>query len=103
LQKYRVDITALAEGDIAAVFEFIAKDNAAAAVQWVQEIERQIHSLERFPRRCPVIPASRHLGKEYHHIIYGEYRTIFKIAGSRVVILRVIHGARLLDISILER
>ncbi|MDI6776362.1 MAG: type II toxin-antitoxin system RelE/ParE family toxin [Syntrophales bacterium] len=103
MQKYRVEITAIAESDIQEIFQYIASDNKAAAAKLVKEIERQIDSLEQFPLRCPVIPESRELGKEYRHIIYGNYRTIFRIDGLRVVIMRVIYGARLLSLKIFEK
>ena len=103
MQKYRVEITAIAESDIKEIFQYIASDNKAAAAKLVKEIERQIDSLEQFPLRCPVIPESRELGKEYRHIIYGNYRTIFRIDGSMVVIIRVIHSARLLSLKIFEK
>ena len=69
----------------------------------ISEIVLQIDSLEQFPLRCPVIPESRELGREYRHIIYGNYRTIFRIDGSSVIIMRVIHGARLLSLEIFEK
>jgi toxin ParE1/3/4 len=101
--KYRVEITRVAESDILDIFRYIALDNSAAAGRWVNEIERQIDSLEKFPSRCPIIPESQDLGKEYRHIIYGNYRTIFRMEGSRVIIMRVIHGARLLDLSVIQK
>ena len=103
MPKYRVEITKVAESDIKDIFRYIASDNPAAADHWVNEIERQIDSLEKFPSKCPIIPESQDLGKEYRHIIYGNYRTIFRIEGSRVFIMRVIHGARLLDLSPLQK
>ena len=103
MQKCRVEITAIAESDIKEIFQYIASDNKAAAAKLVKEIECQIDSLEQFPLRCPVIPESRELGKEYRHIIYGNYRTIFRIDGSLVVIIRVIHSARLLSLKIFEK
>jgi plasmid stabilization system protein ParE len=69
----------------------------------MSEVERQIDSLERLPRRCPVIPESHDLGREYRHIIHGNYRTIFRIEGPRVIIMRVVHGARLLNMEIFEK
>ena len=103
MQKYRIEITRVAESDIMDIFRHIALDNPTAADHWVNEVERQIDSLEKFPSRCPVIPESRELGKEYRHILYGNYRTIFRLEGSRVIIMRVIHGARLLDLSPLQK
>ena len=103
MPKYRGEITKVAESDIIDIFRHIALDNTAAADNWVNEIEKQINSLEKFPLRCPVIPESQDLGKEYRYIIYGNYRTIFRIEGLRVFIMRVIHGARLLDLRPLQK
>lgn len=103
MPKYRVEITKVAESDIMDIFRYIASDNPAAADHWGKEIERQIDSLEKFPSRCPVIPESPELGKEYRHILYGNYRTIFRREGLRVIIMRVIHGARLLDLSVIQK
>jgi plasmid stabilization system protein ParE len=101
--KYRVEITQTAELDLRDNFQYIAADNETAAHKLIKEIERQIGSLEQFPLRCPVIPESWELGKEYRHIIYGHYRTIFKIDERRIIILRIIHGARLLSLRIFEK
>jgi toxin ParE1/3/4 len=103
VQKFRVEITATAQSDIAEIFHYIASDNQSAAVSFVLEIEKQIDSLEKFPTRCSVIPESFELGIEYRHILYGHYRTIFRVESSRVIILRIIHGARLLSLEIFEK
>ena len=103
MPKHRVEITKTAESDLREIFDYIAADNEAAANTLVIEIERQIDSLERYPSRCPVIPESTDLGREYRHIIYGQYRTFFRIDGSRVFILRVLHSARLLSLKLFER
>lgn len=102
MRKFQVEITAVAESDITSIFEYISQDNPNAASKWIEEIERQIDSLENFPMRCPVIPEAEELGQEYHHLIYGNYRTIFRIRGSKVIIMRVIHSARLLDLEKFE-
>ena len=103
MPKFRVEITETAQSDIWRIFQYVAAGNQAAAVNLIKEIERQINSLEIFPLRCPVIPESFELGVEYHHIIYGHYRTIFKVENSRVIIMRVIHGARLMDLEIFQK
>ena len=103
MPKQRVEITKTAESDLREIFDYIAADNEAAANRLVIEIERQIDSLERYPLRCPVIPESTDLGREYRPIIYGQYRTFFRIDGSRVFILRVLHSARLLSLKLFER
>lgn len=102
-RRYKVKITATAERDIQSVFDYIARENPSVAAQWVEEVERQIDSLERFPERCSVIPESEELGQKYRHLIYGNYRTIFRVESPTVLILRVVHGAQLLDLRMLEK
>ena len=98
--KFTVEIAPSAEADIAEIWDYIAQDNPANAEGFVLALEEQIASLEKFPERCSRIPENEILGTSYRHLIHGSYRTIFRIAGTRVVILRVIHGARLLDTSL---
>ena len=102
-RRYRVDITRTAERDIAAIYAHIAQDNPPAAAAWLDGVERNITRLEQWPRRCPIIPEASELEVEYRHLVNAPYRTIFRIVGSRVIIVRVIHGAQLLNLDILER
>ena len=52
------------------------------------------------PNRRPAIPENALLETEYRHLIIGDYRVIFRVEGPRVYVLRIIHGNRLLDISL---
>ncbi|MDP1989972.1 MAG: type II toxin-antitoxin system RelE/ParE family toxin [Syntrophales bacterium] len=101
-KKYRVDITASAEADLAEIWDYIAQDNPDSATAFILRLEEQIGTLEGFPDRCPLVPENEFLGTAYRHLLFGNYRTVFKIIGARVIILRVIHGARLLDTGLLE-
>lgn len=98
MAKYNVYITQTAENDLKSIVEYISTDSIAAANKWAEEIAGQIESLETFPMRFQVIPEAPYLGKEYRHLIYGNYRTIYKIIQSTVTILRVINTAQLLNI-----
>jgi plasmid stabilization system protein ParE len=98
--KFVVEITPSAEADIAEIWDYIAQDSPTNAEAFVPALEEQIASLERFPERCSRIPENEILGTSYRHLLHGSSRTIFRIAGSRVVILRVIHAGRLLDTSL---
>lgn len=82
---------------------FPASRRKSAAIKWVKEIKQQIDTLENFPLRCLIIPEAQELGKKYRHIIYGNYRTIFRIEGSEVIIMRIIHSARLLDLQVFNK
>jgi plasmid stabilization system protein ParE len=100
-KRYRVEITRQAEADIEAIYSYIRRDSVRAASAFVAELDRQIVSLERFPLRCPVISEAAELGNPYRHLVYGEYRTIVRVVEGTVYILRIVHGARLLDLNIL--
>jgi toxin ParE1/3/4 len=100
--KFRVRITRAAERDIEEAWSFIANDSAEEAERFVRRLEGQIETLETFPERCPLIPENEMLGTRYRHLLYGDYRSVFRIAGKTVYVLRVIHGSRLLDTSMFE-
>ncbi len=101
-KKTIVDITAAAEADVSEIWDYIAQDNSDAATAFVLRMEEQINTLERFPERCPLVRENELLGTAYRHLVYGNYRTISKIVESRVIIMRVLHGARMLDMELLE-
>lgn len=79
--KFRVRITRPAERDLEEAWTFIAQDSPEEAERFVARVETQIESLERFPERCPLIPENEILGTRYRHLVYGNFRTVFRIAG----------------------
>ncbi len=100
--RYRVRIARTAERDIEEIWGFIAADNFGAADKFIQRLESHIETLERFPERCPPIAENELLGTHYRHLLLGNYRLIYRIAGKTVFVMRVIHGARLLDARMFE-
>jgi plasmid stabilization system protein ParE len=100
--KYNVEITPAAERDVEEIWIYIANDSPENATAFILRLEDQIDTLEQLPERCPLIPENEQLGSSYRHLLYGTYRTIFRVAGKTVYILRIIHGARLLDSSCFE-
>ncbi len=101
-KTFRVEITATAEADITQIWEYIAQDHPETAMDFILRLEKQIDTLANFPERCPPIPENRLLGTAYRHLLFSQYRAIFKIIGERVIVMRVLHGARLLDTKMLE-
>ena len=97
--KFRVEITRTAEADAGDIWRFIGRDSPEAADRFVSDLEQQVHTLERFPERCALIPENALLGTTCRHLLYGDYRTIFRVSGRTVLVLRIIHGTRLLDSS----
>jgi len=101
-RRHRVEVSEAAKHDLSQHFNYIGSGSVDAAKRWLSEMERRILSLERFPRRCPVIPEARKLGVEYRHLLYGAYRAIYRIEGPTVLVVRVLHGAQLLGKALLE-
>lgn len=97
--KFRVEITPTAEADIEDIWSYIAEDSPESATAFILALEEQISTLESFPERCPLIAENEILGTRYRNLIHGNYRTIYKIYGKTVIVLRVIHGARLLEMN----
>ncbi len=100
--RYRVRIARSAELDLEEICGFIAADSQDEADKFIQRLEAQIDTLDRFPERCPLIPENELLGTHYRHLLLGNYRLIYRIAGKTVFVMRVIHGARLLDARMFE-
>jgi plasmid stabilization system protein ParE len=100
--KFRIEIGRSAEKDVEDIWDYLSADNPARAREFISELDRQALTLEQFPERCPSIPENEILGARYRHLVYGNYRLIFRIAESTVFVLRILHGARLLDSSMFE-
>ncbi|MEX2174839.1 MAG: type II toxin-antitoxin system RelE/ParE family toxin [Pirellulaceae bacterium] len=99
-KKFQVDITASAEADVRLIHAHIASDNLKAADRWAGQIERMMLRLETLPFGHEVIPEAADLGVEYRHKLFGNYRIIYRVMGQRVVVMRVIHAARLLGAAL---
>jgi toxin ParE1/3/4 len=102
-EKYRVNIARQAETDLAEIWTYIAADSLDNANQFILKLEGRMKTLENSPRRCPLIPENELLGTQYRHLVVRKYRAVFRISNDTVYILRVIHGGRLLDTSMIEQ
>ena len=100
--RFRVRISETAEKDFDEVWRFIAEDSLEAAAGFLHQLEKRVSTLETFPARCPLIPENELIGTQYRHLVYGDYRMIFRIEARTVYVLRIIHSARLLDATALE-
>ena len=87
----KIRFLSVAFRDLEAIEKYIARENPAAAQRVVGRIARQIDKLNHIPYlgRPGDVPGARVLV-----VPRLPYVVIYEIAGSEVVILGVMHGAR---------
>lgn len=94
----KVNLTWQAQQDLEQIFSYIAANNPDNAAKFLGELERKIFSLASFPERAPLIPENHFLGTGYRHLLHERYRVIYRRDEEVVFVLRVIHGAKLLEL-----
>lgn len=87
-----VELSAQAERDLEHIGDWIARDNPARAVTFIEEIQRACSDLTAFPERFPLVP--RYENQGVRHRANGNYLIFYRVDPKRVVILHVLHGAR---------
>lgn len=97
-KKYQVNISQQAQNDLEHIFYYIADDSINKAANFILQLEKKVYSLEIFPDRHPLIPENEFFGTDYRHLIYKKYRIIYRIVKKSVFILRIFHGAKLLNL-----
>ena len=97
-KKHRVVISASAERDLEEAFSYIARDNPQAARRWLEGMRRKVKSLESMPSRGAFISESSELRRAYRQLVYGRYRIIYRLEERAIMIMRVLHAARILEI-----
>ena len=99
MKHFQVIVLPSAERDIGEAYEWLAGQDAAAAIRWYNRLQEVIFSLDTFPDRCPLAPESGFLNLEIREILHGrrqhKYRVLFTVSEGEVHVLHVRHGARL--------
>jgi plasmid stabilization system protein ParE len=95
---YTIIIQPPAEADIESAYQYIRTDSKIAADRWLIGLSKAIHSLAHLPRRCGFARERPEFKEEIRQLLYGRrqnaYRIIFVVRTNRVLVLRVLHGAR---------
>jgi toxin ParE1/3/4 len=92
MQTFNIKIDIIAELEILEYFEFIAADIIQAANLWISRLYEAIQTLETNPERCPLAIENAFHDFELRHLIYGNYRIIFRIKEDIVQILHIRHS-----------
>ena len=88
----RVIIPPSVEAEIEAIGDYIAQDNPAAAMRFMERLYQRCKSLEHSPHR------GKPYGDRYRGIRESNYMIIYRTEDgddeTRVIIVAAIHGAR---------
>jgi plasmid stabilization system protein ParE len=87
--------------ELEAIAQYIAHDSETYAAAVVTGIVDAADDLTKFPRMGRRVPEWD--DDSIRERIVGSYRLIYRIHDERILIISVIHGARLLDDTISER
>lgn len=90
----QVRLTARAELDLEEVGDYIAADNPALALAFVQAIREHCERIANTPLDYPTHPE---LGENLRSCPHGRYRIFFQPRAADVLIVRILHSARDFD------
>jgi plasmid stabilization system protein ParE len=91
----RVSWSPLADEQVDEVVAYVAADDQAAALTWLEHLLEQVASLARFPDSGRIVPELQR--DDLRELIVGSYRVIYRRKADVVEIAAIRHGARRLD------
>lgn len=77
--------------------EFIALDKPDAAIQWANKIFDSTEKLKEHPMLGRKVPEVNE--DEFRELLEGNYRVIYWLGDSKISVLTVCHGSRLLPMN----
>ena len=88
----RCRFTPLAEADLEAIGDDIARGNPRRALTFVQELRERCAKIVHMPRAAPLRPE---LGEGIRVVTFGRYLICYSERDpDQVVVERIVHGAR---------
>ena len=81
-----------ATDDLNALAKYIARDSSFYAASFTKEILDASRSLKELYKRGRIVPEIEN--PQIRELLIRDYRLIYKIEKSRVIILALVHGAR---------
>ncbi len=93
---YKVSLTEKAKSDVREIFDYLENERGNDfAIGFIDNLLKQIDTLEQFPFRCPSIPEVTNIANaDYRHLMLPPFRIVYKITDKNVIILIVADGRR---------
>lgn len=93
----KIEWSGPSQKDLLEIQEFIASDSPSDAQRFVSELIRSADPLRKFPRLGRILPEKAL--HNYREIIFRDYRIIYRVTDTSILIARVVHGRRLLKLA----
>lgn len=94
MEKYNVDLLPAADSDLDEIFDYIMAENPHAADRILESIMQSLQRLESYPQSGPPL-LERSLKKyNFRMVIIDPYIAFYRFIDNRVLIYRILHGAR---------
>jgi len=90
----RIVWSPLALERVGEIAEYIARDNPAAAITWIDTIFAKVGNLADFPESGRHLPETRRT--DLREIVFGNYRIVYRLRDMEIVILTVRHFRQIL-------
>ncbi|HFK5791108.1 TPA: type II toxin-antitoxin system RelE/ParE family toxin [Enterobacter kobei] len=87
----KLGISPLAEHDLEAIGDWIAKDNPVRALSFTEELYQQCLLIAESPVIYRETPG---LGQGVRSCAYGRYLVLFRVLDTEVRVERILHGSR---------
>ena len=91
----KLEWSPLADEQVDAAIAYIARDNPAAAREWLEHLLERVKSLTRFPNSGRVVPETQR--EDIREIIVSPYRVMYRRTNDLVEIVAIQHEAREFD------
>lgn len=96
-EQYAVKLMSSALRDLDSLYKYIAETlfEPGTALDLIEEIEREILSLQQYPNRCSVRRAGIYANKGYRQLFVKNYTVIYRVneAEKTVIIVAVRYSA----------
>jgi toxin ParE1/3/4 len=92
MKPYR--LTKAADADLTAIFDYIAADSEAAAIEMIHSIRDVLGNLAEYPQ---IGRPRGEFGRGLRSVIVGQYVIYYRVVAKQVVVARVLHGAQHAD------
>jgi len=98
VEQVKIVITESAYEDLEDIESYISQDSPTIARKFINRIFEKIDQLYQFPESGKFVPEIK--DDSIRELLLNKYRIVYKLsADSKIHILRIVHGSRLLDIE----